>query len=792
MTKPKNVGKRTKTKDATAGRRKKATPGNAAAAAGPMPAMGPLEEAVHRRDAAACAVYRKKMTAAAARRPGWTGEGASDAEPGKAKSKSWGKKLGSPLAALRRPSAENDDFQEAPRGQKIEAMLAIDVAARLMFARQIDLQPGLADAIRNGSPVVTVDIADSEILDRIGRNWSDVVLSESARCVKISGGGGLRHGDSDAVYVVAKEPVKPKETDGHRRVLLEAMSLAVPVFVFSPRAASHLPSGLGLAFAEKVVIPPLDAATIVRTIEVVTGRPCRKALDDATVSATDPATLSLAVRFDRSPSDCVARLRRLAADKSVKRQSRDLSLCELHGMDAAVNWARSAIVDLNSWRRGDVKSWSAISSKVLLNGPPGTGKTTFALVFARAAGLPIVTASLAGWQSQGHLGDLLKAMRTDFLKARELANSTSGCVLFIDEVDTFADRSTIRHDHADYTIQVISGFLELTDGLAGHENLFLIAACNDVRRCDPALIRPGRFNPVIEVNLPGLADLEKMFRVRLGPDLVDADLREVCERALGGSGAEVERIVNDARRVARHDGARALAMRDLLGIVKGEDTRSAALRWRAALHEAGHIVLDVVFNGPAGIHATITPARGNGGRVVRTERAEVAGTHGDYFRRLQVILAGRTAEILVLGDASHGAGGGAGSDLEMAGSAAAAMVGSFGLAGSRPLLYLASRERTDELLAYADVRLAANDELVKAEAACRKLLISKIGALRAVADRLFEDGRIDGVTVGMLIDGHDEVVGAEEFEDPQPTTTSEVRQHGVLGPDARSNTDDGK
>eukprot|EP01035_Chromulina_nebulosa_P046087 gene46087-biopygen31906 len=159
-------------------------------------------------------------------------------------------------------------------------------------------------------------------------------------------------------------------------------------------------------------------------------------------------------------------------------------------------------------------------------------------------------------------------MRTDFEKARGLANCSSGCVLFIDEVDAFADRSSIRHDHADYVIQVVSGFLELTDGLAGNENLFLVAACNDVRRCDPALVRPGRFNPVIEIGLPSLLDLDKMYRVRLGPDLVDADLREVCERTLGGSGAEVERIVNDARRLARHDGARSIVMQDLLNIVK--------------------------------------------------------------------------------------------------------------------------------------------------------------------------------------------------------------------------------
>jgi ribosomal protein L15 len=110
------------------------------------------------------------------------------------------------------------------------------------------------------------------------------------------------------------------------------------------------------------------------------------------------------------------------------------------------------------------------------------------------------------------------------------------------------------------------------------------------------------------------------------------------------------------------------------------------------------------------------------------------------------------------------------------------MVGSFGLAGARPLLYLGPRDRPDELLAYADVRLAANDELVKAELACRKLLMLKIGAVRAVADRLLKDGRIDGATVEVLINGHAETA--------QPTATAAVRQHGGLGP--RIKTDDSK
>jgi len=769
-----------KTKKRGAALARNAGPGRPAATAPPA-AMGPLEAATDRLAVEAARTYRKAMGAAQARR---IEQLDAPAVPTAVKGF-----VG--LAALRRRTRNDDDDDDldvavATKHPKVEPVTAVEIAARLMLARQIDARAGLAAAVGSGSPVVVVDVPDAAMLDRIGRVWESVLLPATAVCAKILGSGALRHGQYDALSVVARSPTKPKDSDDARRSTLDALGLALPVIAFSPRAETHLPAELLLACTHRFAIPPLDARTIGRTIEIVTGRTCRAPLDDVTVARTGLGEIAIAVRFDRTPAECVAGLRRLADAKAVKRGPRDLTLDELHGMEEAVAWARSAIVDLNSWRRGEVGSWSAVSSKVLLNGPPGTGKTTFAAVFARAAGLPIVTASLAGWQSQGHLGDLLKAMRTDFEKARSLANSSSGCVLFIDEVDAFADRSSIRHDHADYVIQVVSGFLELTDGLAGNENLFLVAACNDVRRCDPALLRPGRFNPVIEIGLPTLADLEKMFRVRLGPDLVDADLREVCERALGGSGAEVERIVSDARRLARHDGARSIIMQDLLSIVKGEDARPEALRRRTAIHEAGHIVIDVLFNGAAGIHASISPSRGIGGRVVRTEATESAGTYDDYARRIQILLAGRTAETLLLGDCGHGSGGVAGSDLETAGAMAAAMAGSVGLSGPRPLLFLAPRERTWELLSYPEVRTAANEELLKAENNCRALLQRHRGALEAVAEVLLADGRIDGHGVARLMAGPGARVGAPHQRTPKPPADPRIRNSAPASPGTAS------
>jgi cell division protease FtsH len=230
------------------------------------------------------------------------------------------------------------------------------------------------------------------------------------------------------------------------------------------------------------------------------------------------------------------------------------------------------------------------------------------------------------------------------------------------------------------TIARTNGLLEQLDGLSGRQGLIFLAATNDVSRCDPALIRAGRLNRIIEVKRPGIDDLQKMFRVRLARDLEGADLRPVSELTLGGTGADVERIVKDARRAARQ-------IDDLRNADVEQDDRPESLRRRAAVHEAGHILADVVHYGPDDVYATLALSKGHGGVAFRTKAPPLNGVYEDFVTRLEVLLAGRTAEEVLLGSASHGAVGAAGSDLDQATTVAAAMVASFGLTGPHPLLY---------------------------------------------------------------------------------------------------------
>lgn len=625
---------------------------------------------------------------------------------------------------------------------------ACRVAARLMLARLFDSNPSLLEAIRSAAPVVVIDIADDELMRRVADVWQEVLFDDESKLLDATSWSGLRE-NYDAVYLVAYAPPAAKNKSAAETRAQWALSLALPFIAISPLAITHLPEAVSKAATDRIEFPRMDTTTIVRTIRIVTGKTCRERIDTELAAQITVTDLALAVRFDRTPAQCVAELQRLAALKDSKRKSRDLTLTELHGLGEARAWADGAIADIAAWKCGEI-SWDAVGSAVALTGPPGTGKTLFAKVFASEANLNLIACSFAKWQSSGdaHLGHLLRAMRADF----DAARAQAPCVLFIDEIDSFPDRAGVAHAHRDYVIEVVNALLEQIDGIAGREGVILVGASNDVTRCDPALLRAGRFDKVVKIGFPTIDEIEQMFRVRLGNALCTEIIRPIAELAAGMTGADVERMVKDARRAARQ-AARDVTLEDLRQAVAPEDDRPEELRWRICVHEASHIVIDVIHFGPNDVFATTASIAGRAGSSIRTRIELSSGTYAEYRKRLEVRLAGRVGEEILLGAPSHGSGGVTGSDLHIATTLAADMVGSVGLAGPAPLLYLGPRGSAGAILVFAESRAAVGHELSEAAKSCRALLEDNQAALEAVARRLFESGRIDGAEVAEMIAG---------------------------------------
>lgn len=712
--------------------------------------MGLLERAVYRSDWLASHAYRRHLTrdiVASIRLPGellpepFSAEDTDDLG-NKKRNKTGFAALR--VAALR---AEVDDHGETVLER--EAPAPGRTTARLLLARLFDANPEILASFASEEPITLVDVPDAGLYNRIAHQWRDVLALRDMRFVDmVRLKDDTKRGDFDAIFAVTGKPLTLSErgaADGRAYI---AVQLARPILAITPSAETHLSRVLLDGATKRVALPPIDGDIVRKVIRIVTGRRCTDDFPDAMVSNIGLHELLLSVRFDRSPAECVSMLARLAKAKIDKAGPRDLSLDQLHGLDDAVAWARSTAIDLEAWKHGKI-GWGELDAGIVLDGPPGVGKTLFARAVADHFGLPLVSATYAKWQAKGHLGDLLRAMKEDFEEARR-----SPCVFFIDELDSFADRNKVTHDHKDYVVSVVNGFIEQIDGLQGRAGIVFVGATNDVRRCDPAIVRAGRFNRVIKIGLPSPADIEKIMRVRLRGDLVGKSIEDIALLALGSTGADVERIVKDARRRARQDG-RQLSVADLrIAALGSTDVLSPDMLARASIHEAGHIVVTVMHDGPEDVQAVVAGSRNSAGFVM-SRRVERAGTLEDHRRDLQRMLAGRAAEEMVYGDA--GAGDGSGglsgvSDLAAATKLGAALVASFGHSGPHPLVFLADYFRADVVLDQSYLRAAVQEELKAALDEAKRILAMNADALKEVAARLRIHGRIDGHDVRRLIE----------------------------------------
>ncbi|UIJ87246.1 AAA family ATPase [Rhizobium leguminosarum] len=186
----------------------------------------------------------------------------------------------------------------------------------------------------------------------------------------------------------------------------------------------------------------------------------------------------------------------------------------LTGYGAAKDWALGLKADLADYLAGDL-AWSDMSTKLLLSGPPGTGKTMFARAMCNSLRIPLVVTSVSTWLQGEYLSAVLDRMANTFAEARAQAP----CVLFIDEIDGIGTRVSASRQYADYWNACVNKLLELLDGAVKSEGVIVVGATNRPNEIDEAIRRSGRLETHIEIPRPDIPALAGILAHHLGADL---------------------------------------------------------------------------------------------------------------------------------------------------------------------------------------------------------------------------------------------------------------------------------
>lgn len=399
-----------------------------------------------------------------------------------------------------------------------------------------------------------------------------------------------------------------------------------------------------------------------------------------------------------------------------------------------------------------------IPKGVLLTGPPGTGKTLLARAVASEAGVPFF--SIAGSEFiEMFVGVGSSRVRDLFGTAKKAGRS----IIFIDELDAIGRVRGMGmgggHDEREQTLNQI---LVEMDGFEKASPIIVFAATNRPDVLDPALLRPGRFDRRVILDLPDINDREEILKIhgRGKPQSQDINLREVAERTPGFSGADLANLVNEAAILAARRNKKQIFQEELLESIEkvllGPERKSHVLSKKekeiTAYHEAGHALVAASLPGADPVRKISIIARGMAGGYtlkVPTEERKIR-TKSEFLAEIATLLGGYCAEKIKFGEMTTGAS----NDLERASELARRSVKEYGMSSLGPISF-GERERSlflgtefGEQRNYSEkVATQIDNEVAKfinnALKTAQNILLNKKNLLEKIARTLIEKETIE-------------------------------------------------
>jgi cell division protease FtsH len=454
--------------------------------------------------------------------------------------------------------------------------------------------------------------------------------------------------------------------------------------------------------------------------------------------------------------------------KMVTQEETKVTFEDVAGVDEAKE-ELSEVVDFLSNPKKFTRLGGRIPKGVLLVGPPGTGKTLLARAVAGEAGVPFFSISGSDFVEM-FVGVGAARVRDLFIQGKKNAP----CLIFIDEIDAVGrQRGAGLGGGHDEREQTLNALLVEMDGFESNEGVILIAATNRPDVLDPALLRPGRFDRQVVVPSPDLKGRKRILEVhsRNVPLSDEVDLEVLARGTPGFSGADLENLVNEAALGAAKSDQDQVYMRDFEEakdkVLMGKERRSLILsdeeKKTTAYHEGGHTLVAKLLPGTDPVHKVSIIPRGRAlGVTMQLPEDDRHGYSRTYLQNnMAVLLAGRVAEEIVLGQVTTGAG----NDIERATKTARKMVREWGM--SEKLGPISMTEGEGEVFLGRDMMSHKNyseqtaqiiDSEIKrivtqGHAKAKKLLEENLDTLHRLAEALLERETLTGKEVDLIMEG---------------------------------------